>query len=135
LARALPYWKAEKRFKNCFSATRRRKKAMKKFFGLILSLILLAGLSVSTASAQHNYGRYNRSPIGTLGKVGIGTAAGTIIGGIIGGKRGAVVGGIAGAGGGYIWSRRNRYYYPRGYYNNYPSYNNYPYYGVRPSRH
>lgn len=109
---------------------------MKKFFGLILSLALLAGLSVSTVSAQHNYGRYNRTRIGTLGKVGIGTATGAIIGGIIGGRKGAVVGGIAGAGGGYVWSRRNRYYYPRGYYNNNPYYgNNYPSYGNYPPRH
>jgi len=105
---------------------------MKKILGFILCLTILVGLSVSTASAQHNYGRYNNRRIGTLGKVAIGTGAGAIIGGLIGGKRGAVIGGIAGAGGGYVWSRqnRNRNYRPNYGYQNQPNYqlyyNNYP---------
>lgn len=118
---------------------------MKKILGFVLCLTFLVGLSVSTASAQHNYGRNNNRRIGTLGKVAIGTGAGAIIGGLIGGRRGAVVGGIVGAGGGYVWSRQNRsrYYRPNYGYQNQPYYNNgygnqpnyQPYYNNYPPRH
>ncbi len=106
---------------------------MKRILVSALCLALLVGVFVPTASAQHNYGRGRSSigRIGTLGKVGIGAAVGAGIGGLIGGRKGAVIGGLGGAGGGYIWSRRNRYYQRPNYgyqrrYNNQPYYNNYP---------
>lgn len=108
---------------------------MKKILGFVLCLTFLVGLSVLTASAQHNYGGYNNNRrIGTLGKVAIGTGAGAIIGGLIGGRKGVVIGGIVGAGGGYVWSRqnRNRYYQPNYRYQNQPNYQ--PYYNNYPRR-
>lgn len=105
---------------------------MRKIMVSVLSLVLVVGVIVPTASAQgryydrRSYSTYRRN--NTVKKVAIGTAAGAVLGGLIGGRKGVAIGGIAGAGGGYIWSRRNRGYNHR-YYNN----NQRPYYGNQQS--
>ncbi len=45
--------------------------------------------------------------------LGIGTGVGALIGGLVGGKKGAVIGGLAGAGGGALFTHKQR---PKNYY-------------------
>jgi hypothetical protein len=51
-----------------------------------------------------NFYRRHRKAI----NIGAGTAGGAIIGGLIGGRKGAAIGGLAGAGGGYIFTKKQR---------------------------
>lgn len=106
---------------------------MKRFLGIVMSLILLAGASVP-ALAQTSRGRYSRRT--TDGRryensrriyndrrdrslwdrsrdkltVAAGTGAGAAIGGLAGGQKGAIIGALLGAGGSalYTYKLRNR---------------------------
>lgn len=103
---------------------------MKRYLVLTVCLVLLAGVAVPTASAQHTYGGSTRGR--TTRNVVIGAAVGGALGGLVGGGRGAVVGGAAGAAGGYVLSRRDRNRYPyyggrQPYYGRYPPNYNYGY--------
>lgn len=45
--------------------------------------------------------------------IGIGTGIGALVGGLIGGKKGVVIGGLAGAGGGALFTHKQK---PKNYY-------------------
>lgn len=45
--------------------------------------------------------------------IGIGTGVGALVGGLIGGKKGVVIGGLAGAGGGALFTHKQK---PKNYY-------------------
>ena len=68
-----------------------------------------------------NFYRRHRKAI----NIGGGTAAGLLVGGLIGGRKGAVIGGLAGAGGGALYTHKQRpknytrRYYVRRQYRNY----------------
>ena len=108
---------------------------MKKIFGLIMGIVLLAGAALP-ASAQTSRGRYvqrqtrqrvydnqrrvyydrydgndDRSFVeehrDKLTVAG-GTAAGAVIGALVGGKKGAVVGALVGAGGSALYTYKIR---------------------------
>ena len=51
-----------------------------------------------------NFYRRHRKAI----NIGAGTAGGAIIGGLIGGRKGAGIGALAGAGGGYLYTKKQR---------------------------
>lgn len=106
---------------------------MKKIFGLVMSIVLLAGAALP-ASAQTSRGRYvqrqtrqrvyqnqrrvyyddrrddrsfaeeHRDKITVAG----GTAAGAVIGALVGGKKGAVIGALVGAGGSALYTYKLR---------------------------
>jgi hypothetical protein len=115
---------------------------MKKIFGLIMSIVLLAGAALP-ASAQTSRGRYvqrqtrqrvyenqrrvyydqynrgdNRSFVqehrDKLTVAG-GTVAGAVLGALVGGKKGAAIGALVGAGGSalYTYKVRDKNYYRR----------------------
>ena len=105
---------------------------MKKIFGLIMSIVLLAGAALP-ASAQTSRGRYvqrqtrqrvyqnerrvyydrsddrsfveeHRDKVTVAG----GTVAGAVIGALVGGKKGAVIGALVGAGGSALYTYKLR---------------------------
>ena len=105
---------------------------MKKIFGLIMSIVLLAGAALP-ASAQTSRGRYvqrqtrqrvyqnerrvyydrrdersfvdeHRDKLTVAG----GTAAGAVVGALVGGKTGAIVGALVGAGGSALYTYKLR---------------------------
>ena len=51
-----------------------------------------------------NFYRRHRKAV----NIGAGTVGGAIIGGLIGGKKGAGIGALAGAGGGYLFTKKQR---------------------------
>jgi uncharacterized protein YcfJ len=51
-----------------------------------------------------NFYRRHRKAV----NIGASTVGGAIIGGLIGGRKGAAIGGLAGAGGGYIYTKKQR---------------------------
>jgi hypothetical protein len=51
-----------------------------------------------------NFYRRHRKAV----NIGAGTVGGAIVGGLIGGRKGAAIGGLAGAGGGYIFTKKQR---------------------------
>jgi hypothetical protein len=109
---------------------------MKKIFGLIMSIALLAGAAlpaaaqtsrgryVSRASQQRayeqrrrdNYNRnYDRRDDGSFVQehrdkltVAGGTAAGAVVGALVGGKKGAIIGALVGAGGSALYTYKLR---------------------------
>ena len=109
---------------------------MKKVFGTIMCLVLLAG-ALTPAWAQtsrYRYRNYENSRRTYYGRryddrsfwekhrdkltVAAGTGAGAAIGGLVGGKSGAVIGALLGAGGSALYTyklrdRNNRNYYNR----------------------
>jgi outer membrane lipoprotein SlyB len=109
---------------------------MKRFFGLIMSLVLLAA-AVSPAWAQTSRSRYrrydnsrqvyydqryNNRSIWDQSRdkitVAAGTGVGAVIGGLAGGRTGAVIGALLGAGGSALYTyklrdRNDRRYYRR----------------------
>lgn len=116
---------------------------MKKIFGVIMCLVLLAG-AVMPAWAQTYRGRYTgrSSQYGRYGSsqrvyndgrydgrstwekhrdkvtVAAGAGAGALIGGLAGGKKGAIIGALLGAGGSALYTyklrdRNDRRYYRR----------------------
>lgn len=116
---------------------------MKKVFGLIMCLVLLAG-AMTPALAQgyrgryagrtNQYRRYDNSRRVYYDRryndrsfwdrhrdkvtVGIGAGAGAVIGGLAGGKKGAIIGALLGAGGSALYTyklrdRNDRRYYRR----------------------
>jgi uncharacterized protein YcfJ len=64
-----------------------------------------------------NFYRRHRKAI----NIGAGAAGGALVGGLIGGKRGAGIGALAGAGGGYIYTKKQRpkHHYTRRYIRRY----------------
>lgn len=105
---------------------------MKKIFGLVMSIVLLAGAALP-ASAQTSRGRYvqrqtrqrvyqnqrrvyydrrddrsfaeeHRDKLTVAG----GTAAGAVVGALIGGKKGAIIGALVGAGGSALYTYKLR---------------------------
>lgn len=108
---------------------------MKKIFGLIMSIVLLAGAALP-ASAQTSrgrnvqrqtrqrvydnqrriyYDRYDRNDDRSLVKehrdkltVAGGTAAGAVLGALVGGKKGAIIGALVGAGGSALYTYKLR---------------------------
>jgi hypothetical protein len=106
---------------------------MKKIFGLIMSIFLLAGAALP-ASAQTSRGRYasraaqqrayerqrrdydyDRRNDGSFVKehrdkltVAGGTAAGAVVGALVGGKKGAIIGALVGAGGSALYTYKLR---------------------------
>jgi phage tail tape-measure protein len=105
---------------------------MKKIFGLIMSIVLLAGAALP-ASAQTSRGRYvsraaqqrayeqqrrvyydrrnNRSFVDDHRDkltVAGGTAAGAVIGALAGGKTGAIIGALVGGGGSALYTYKLR---------------------------
>lgn len=105
---------------------------MKKIFGLVMSIVLLAGAALP-ASAQTSRGRYvqrqtrqrvyqnqrrvyyDRRDDGSFVEehrdkltVAGGTAAGAVIGALVGGKKGAVIGALVGAGGSALYTYKLR---------------------------
>ena len=108
---------------------------MKKIFGLIMSIVLLAGAALP-ASAQTSRGRYaqrqtrqrvyqNERRVYYDGydrrddrsfveeqrdklTVAGGTAAGAVVGALVGGKKGAVIGALVGAGGSALYTYKLR---------------------------
>jgi len=109
---------------------------MKKLFGLIMCLVLLAGavLPATAQTSRYRYGRYDNSRRVYYDRryddrsfwdkhrdkltLAIGTGAGAAIGGAVGGKKGALIGALLGAGGSALYTyklrdRNNRRYYRR----------------------
>jgi hypothetical protein len=108
---------------------------MKKIFGLIMSIVLLAGAALP-ASAQTSrgryvqrqtrqrvydnqrrvyYDRYDRSDDRSFAEehrdkltVAGGTVAGAVLGALVGGKKGAVIGALVGAGGSALYTYKLR---------------------------
>lgn len=105
---------------------------MKKIFGLIMSIVLLAGAALP-ASAQTSRGRYiqrqtqqrvyenqrrvyydrrndrsfvqqHRDKLTVAG----GTAVGAVLGALVGGKKGAIIGALVGAGGSGLYTYKVR---------------------------
>jgi hypothetical protein len=106
---------------------------MKKIFGLIMSIVLLAGAALP-AAAQTSRGRYvsraaqqrayeqqrrrayydgrndgsfvqeHRDKLTVAG----GTAAGAVLGALVGGKKGAILGALVGAGGSALYTYKLR---------------------------
>jgi len=105
---------------------------MKKIFGLVMSIVLLAGAALP-ASAQTSRGRYvqrqtrqrvyqnqrrvyydrhddrsfaeeHRDKLTVAG----GTAAGAVVGALIGGSKGAIIGALVGAGGSALYTYKLR---------------------------
>ena len=106
---------------------------MKKIFGLIMCLVLLAG-AMTPVFAQRYGGRYGNSRRVYYDRrynersfwdkhrdkvtVATGAGAGAVIGGLAGGKKGAIIGALLGAGGSALYTyklrdRDNRRYYRR----------------------
>jgi hypothetical protein len=54
--------------------------------------------------------------------IGIGTGLGMLIGGLLGGRKGVVIGGLAGAGGGTLFTHKQR---PKNYLRRVTAYRNY----------
>jgi uncharacterized protein YcfJ len=104
---------------------------MKKIFGLIMSIVLLAGAALpasaqvrrgtyaSRAAQQRAYERqrreYERRNDGSFVQehrdkltVAGGTAAGAVLGALVGGKKGAVIGALVGAGGSALYTYKLR---------------------------
>jgi hypothetical protein len=107
---------------------------MKRFFGLIMCLVLLAG-AVSPVWAQRSRGqyrrydnsrqvyydqRYNNRSIWDQHRdkitVAAGAGVGALIGGLTGGRTGAAIGALIGAGGSALYTYRLRDSNNRGYY-------------------
>lgn len=108
---------------------------MKKIFGLVMSIVLLAGAALP-ASAQTSrgryaqrqtrqrvyqnqrnvyYDRYDRRDDGSFVEehrdkltVAGGTAAGAVIGSLVGGTKGAIIGALVGAGGSALYTYKLR---------------------------
>ena len=99
---------------------------MKKLFGLIMCLVLLAG-AVMPAMAQtsrNRYRRYDNSRRVYYDRryddrsfwdkhrdkltLAIGAGAGAAIGGAVGGKKGAIIGALLGAGGSALYTYKVR---------------------------
>lgn len=106
---------------------------MKKIFGLIMCLVLLAG-AMTPAFGQRYGGRYGNSRRVYYDRrynersfwdkhrdkvtVATGAGAGALIGGLAGGKKGAIIGALLGAGGSALYTyklrdRDSRRYYRR----------------------
>ena len=108
---------------------------MKKIFGVIMSIVLLAGAALPAAAQTSRRGTYatraahqrayeqqrrrqvyddrrdDRSFVEEhRDKITVagGTAAGAIVGGLVGGKTGAVIGALAGAGGSALYTYKLR---------------------------
>ncbi len=97
-------------------------------FILITILSAIVPLSATTAFAQTTYYRTRDGRVVVLKRpnfyrrhrkainIGGGTVAGALIGGLIGGKKGLIIGGLAGAGGGALFTHKQR---PKNYYRRY----------------
>jgi len=101
---------------------------VKKYTTVILMAILMA-VSIpalaTTASAQGRYYTNSRGKRVYYKKpnvyrrhrkafnIGIGTGIGMLVGGLLGGKKGLVIGGLAGAGGGALFTHKQK---PKNYY-------------------
>ena len=108
---------------------------MKKIFGLIMSVVLLAGAalpaSAQTSRGRHvqrqtrqrvydnqrrvYYDRYDRNDGRPFVEehrdkltVAGGTAAGAVVGALVGGKKGAIIGALVGAGGSALYTYKLR---------------------------
>ncbi|MEQ1605192.1 MAG: hypothetical protein ABL999_10020 [Pyrinomonadaceae bacterium] len=101
------------------------KKYITTFLMAIMMAVAIPGFA-ETISAQAT--RYYRSSNGSVYRykrpniyrrhrkafnIGIGTGIGALVGGLIGGRKGVVIGGLAGAGGGALFTHKQR---PKNYY-------------------
>lgn len=109
---------------------------MKRVFGIIMCLVLLAGtmMPALAQTSRGRYGRYESSRRGYYGQryddrsfwekhrdkitVAGGAGVGALIGSAAGGKKGALIGALLGAGGSALYTyklreRNNRRYYRR----------------------
>lgn len=89
-------------------------------FSIIAIMATMALFAPSTASGQTRYytnqGRYStvykRPNVYRRHRkafnIGIGTGIGMLVGGLLGGKKGVVIGGLAGAGGGALFTHKQR---------------------------
>ena len=57
-----------------------------------------------TYTKRPNFYRRHRKAI----NIGVGTGVGMLVGGLIGGRKGTVIGGLAGAGGGALYTHKQR---------------------------
>jgi hypothetical protein len=104
---------------------------MKKHITTLIAMAILAAtvpLLATTTFAQTTYYRTRDGRVVVLKRpnfyrrhrkainIGGGTVAGALIGGLIGGKKGLIIGGLAGAGGGALFTHKQR---PKNYYRRY----------------
>jgi uncharacterized membrane protein len=105
------------------------KKYITTFLMAIMMAVAIPALAQTTA-AQTRYAASTRSR--TVYKrpnvyrrhrkvfnIGIGTGIGALVGGLLGGKKGVVIGGLAGAGGGALFTHKQR---PKNYVRYYRQY-------------
>jgi hypothetical protein len=101
---------------------------MKKFITTILMAIMM-GVAIpafaTSASAQTRYYTNSRGTRVAYKRpnvyrrhrkafnIGIGTGVGMLVGGLLGGRKGVVIGGLAGAGGGALFTHKQK---PKNYY-------------------
>lgn len=100
------------------------KKYITTFMMAVMMAVAIPALAQTTAAQT----RYYRSSNGSTYKykkpnvyrrhrkafnIGIGTGIGALVGGLLGGKKGVVIGGLAGAGGGALFTHKQR---PKNYY-------------------
>jgi hypothetical protein len=111
---------------------------LKKYFTSFLMVALLAvmvPLAATSADAQtrryynsrtRTYTTYKRPNVYRRHRkafnIGIGTGLGMLVGGMLGGKKGLVIGGLAGAGGGALFTHKQR---PKNYVRAVRTYRNY----------
>ena len=94
-------------------------------FMLATMVAVMVPLFASTTSAQTRYYRTRDGRVVAVKRpnlyqrhrkainIGGGTVAGALIGGLIGGKKGVVIGGLTGAGGGALFTHKQK---PKNYY-------------------
>ena len=87
---------------------------------MLLTVVMMVGLSGSVSGAQRRYYRHDRRHRHSKLKGAlIGGAAGVVGGAVIGGRKGALIGAAAGAGTGYLIQRHRNHRRHRRYYRRY----------------
>lgn len=108
-------------------------KIKKYITSFVMAVVLAAGVPAlaTSAAAQTRYYTNSRSSRVVYKKpnvyrrhrkafnIGIGTGIGALVGGLLGGKKGVIIGGLAGAGGGALFTHKQK---PKNYVRYYRRY-------------